>query len=306
MYSIAHGCAVLYFWNEKVAKKGADNCLSVEHYQHRTYPSGACTLLKWFDGTYSQCNNGTQHRYNTEITDPDIPDMFMYERVDTKIPPTGHTYLPNDTGFGMSEHKDWGNYLAQRYVKTTRYDSLGQKVNISEFHWFNFGYGEVVGPNGVVFEADGVTRKIAAHPGEVWMRRTLEETEQWTIVDLRKNAPQRSRWGKGIRTSQLRPLREAVVPITDARWNLYSAPLPISREKAEDLHYLSKHLPDPAKQALYPPYVPGEEYAVGDPDVDEEPAEEVTQHSEGEMEDSSEEEEESLVARKRRRIAEAA
>ncbi len=40
------------------------------------------------------------HRYNCEITDPDIPGMFMYERMDVKVPPTGHTYLINDTWFG--------------------------------------------------------------------------------------------------------------------------------------------------------------------------------------------------------------
>ena len=108
IFSEARRCTVLYFWNEKIAEKGANNCVSVEHYQHLNYPSGAVHLVKWYDGTYSQCNNGTMLRYNLEITDPDIPEMFMYEQINVKIPPTGHTYLVNDTWFGKVRKSSTG------------------------------------------------------------------------------------------------------------------------------------------------------------------------------------------------------
>ncbi|KAK3287753.1 hypothetical protein CYMTET_4751 [Cymbomonas tetramitiformis] len=269
MYSHARQCTVLYFWNEKIAEKGANNCISVEHYQHEHYPSGAMHLVKWYDGTASQCNNGTMLRYNLEITDPDSK-MFMYERMDVKVPPTGHTYLINDTWFGAPEvpppicveppqdiHRDWTAYLAQLYVKTTRPDQNGKKVNISEFHWFNFGIAEVLGPDGkILLKGDG-TPELATHPGEVWMRRELDDKEPWTIVDLRKRAPRnRAEWGKGVRTQDLPPLPN-VLPITNPTFQLYSGPLPITKEKVQDLHKLSKFLPDPAKAALYPPYVEG-------------------------------------------------
>ncbi|KAK3286499.1 hypothetical protein CYMTET_5948 [Cymbomonas tetramitiformis] len=289
IYSYARRCTVLYFWNEKIAEKGANNCVSVEHYQHLHYPSGAVHLVKWFDGTAGQCNNGTMHRYNTEITDPDIPEMFMYERMDVKVPPTGHTYLINDTWFGAIQraaktwsvisdlddwveiaagssrlsppicvvpeqgiHRDWNAYLSQRYVKTTRKDKHGDKVNISEFHWFNYGIGEVVGQK----KADG-TPVLASHPGEIWMRRTLEESEPWTIVDLRKEAPSNhALWGTGIRTRDL-PVIPNLLPITDPSFQLYNAPLLITKAKVKDLHQLSKYFPNLEKRAQYPEHVVG-------------------------------------------------
>ncbi|KAK3288907.1 hypothetical protein CYMTET_3640 [Cymbomonas tetramitiformis] len=110
IFSYAGQVAVLYLWNEKIAEKGANNCISVEHYQHQNYPSGAMHLVKWYDGTFSQCNNGTMLRYNLTITDPDT-ELFMYKRIDVKIPPTGHTYLVNDTWFGAIQRaaKSWSN-----------------------------------------------------------------------------------------------------------------------------------------------------------------------------------------------------
>ncbi|KAK3256726.1 hypothetical protein CYMTET_34153 [Cymbomonas tetramitiformis] len=245
IFSQARRRTVLYFWNEKIAEKGANNCVSIEHYQHLHYGSGATNLIKWYDGTFSQCNNGTMLRYNLEITDPDIPSMFMYQRMDVKIPPTGHTYLVNDSWFGS------------RFVKTTRTDSKYNKVNISEYHWFNYGVGEVIGPDGKqVLMADG-SPQLQSHPGEVWMRKELNEKEPWVVLDLRRNAPRdHSKWGKGLRTRDL-PAVDGVLPITDPKFQLYHAPLPITKEKIQDLHKLSKFLPDPAKAALYPPYVEG-------------------------------------------------
>eukprot|EP00854_Cymbomonas_tetramitiformis_P008907 gene8907-10553_t len=226
IFSQARRCAVLYFWNEKIAEKGANNCVSIAHYQHTHFPSGAMHLIKWYDGTASQCNNGTMLHYNVEITDPDIPEMYMYQRMDVKIPPIGHTYLINDTWFGaisraakkwsiisdmadwiaisagcrgktppicvepaQEVHRNWAEYLSQRQVKTTRTDSNYNKVNISEFHWFNFGVGEAFGPDGKpVLMPDGKPQ-LESHPGEVWMRKDLKDKQPWVILDLRRNAP---------------------------------------------------------------------------------------------------------------------
>ncbi len=149
-------------------------------------------------------------------------------------------------------HRDWNAYLSQRYVKTTRKDKHGDKVNISEFHWFNYGIGEVVGQK----KADG-TPVLASHPGEIWMRRTLEESEPWTIVDLRKGAPSNhALWGTGIRTRDL-PVVPNLLPITDPSFQLYNAPLLITKAKVKDLHQLSKYLPNLEKRAQYPEHVVG-------------------------------------------------
>ncbi|KAK3238974.1 hypothetical protein CYMTET_51061 [Cymbomonas tetramitiformis] len=258
IYSHARQCTVLYFWNEKIAEKGANNCISVEHYQHEHYPSGAMHLVKWYDGTASQCNNGTMLRCNLEITDPDSK-MFMYERMDVKVPPTGHAYVINDSRFGAIQRTAKNHNIINDLADWLEISEgqNGKKVNISEFHWFNFGIAEVLGPDGkILLKGDG-TPELATHPGEVWMRRELDDKEPWTIVDLRKRAPRnRAEWGKGVRTQDLPPLPN-VLPITNPTFQLYSGPLPITKEKVQDLHKLSKFLPDPANAALYPPYVEG-------------------------------------------------
>jgi len=212
----------------------------------------------------------------------------------------------------QSVHRKWDEYLSQRFVKTSRAGSQGEKVNLSEFHWFNFGVAQIQEP--------GEPVKLAHHPGEVWMRRTLDPTAPWTILDLRRNAPRdKSKWGTGIRTRDLPPLAAPVVPITDPKFALYSGPLPITKAKIDDLHTLSKFLKDPAKAALYPAYMPGQR--VKNPEPGEEPAEDAEEpdgqayaagetgagelSSEGESTSeesgsSSDEEEESLAARGKR------
>ncbi|KAK3237047.1 hypothetical protein CYMTET_52852 [Cymbomonas tetramitiformis] len=168
-------------------------------------------------------------RYNCSVTAPDIPELYMYERMDVKVPPTGHTYLPNDTGFGAS----------------TRADEQGVKMNMSEFHWFNYGYGELVGPNG------------------------------------------------------------PVVPVSDPCFTLYDGPLPLPQAKVVDLHILSKFLPDPAKRALYPPYIEGvtncrveEEDAT--PPVSESESEQEERGQDGEDDESSSSDEAPLADRRAR------
>lgn len=209
-------------------------------------------------------------------------------------------------------HRKWDEYFSQRFVKSTRNDSLGNKVNISEFHWFNFGVAEV--------QKEGEPVKLAYHPGEVWMRRTLDVNSPWTIVDLRRNAPrERAKWGSGIKTSDLPPLSAEVIPISDPRFDLYSGPLPLTKEKIIDLHKLSKYLSDPEKAKLYPAYVPGQ--PVKDAAPGEEPAQDVEvldedspgaaghgsssdSHSGGSTDsenDTSSSEEENLIERKVRR-----
>ncbi|KAK3246424.1 hypothetical protein CYMTET_44039 [Cymbomonas tetramitiformis] len=176
-------------------------------------------------------------------------------------------------------HRDWREYLGQRFVKTTRTDSKYNKVNISEYHWFNYGVGEVIGPDGKqVLMADG-SPQLQSHPGEVWMRKELNEKEPWVVLALRRNAPRdHSKWGKGLRTRDL-PAVDGVLPITDPKFQLYHAPPPYYQGKIQDLHKLSKFLPDPAKAALYPPYVEGmlfknngsADAAVEEPEEPEEP-----------------------------------
>ncbi|KAK3279263.1 hypothetical protein CYMTET_12845 [Cymbomonas tetramitiformis] len=99
--------------------------------------------------------------------------------------------------------------------------------------------------------------QLQSRPGEIWMRKNLKDKQPWVILDLRRNAPKDHRqWGKGARTRDV-PVIEGILPITDSKFQLYHAPLPITKEKVQDLHKLSKYLPDEAKAALYPAYVEG-------------------------------------------------
>jgi hypothetical protein len=92
--------------------------------------------------------------------------------------------------------------------------------------WFNFGVGEqqkddgtvvlVKHPDQVLFAES--PRFVSDCTLQIWYRMKLDTTERWKIVQLvrSKSAP-----SAGV--------------ISDARYDLYSEPLPLPREKIADL-----------------------------------------------------------------------
>lgn len=100
IYSHAHCQHTIFFWNEVVGDKGVNNVISCEHHHHMNHGSGAGFLKMWFDACAGQCNNWVLIMYHLLITDPDL-GMFMYHRLDEKIPTKGHTYLENDRATGL-------------------------------------------------------------------------------------------------------------------------------------------------------------------------------------------------------------
>lgn len=99
IFSKARNTHSLYFWNEVVGQKVVNNVLSAEHDHHMNMGTGAKHLCLWFDRCSGQCNNWAEVQYHIHITDEDA-GMFMYDRIDSKTPISGHSYMDNDREFG--------------------------------------------------------------------------------------------------------------------------------------------------------------------------------------------------------------
>jgi hypothetical protein len=266
----------LYVWNEQIARKGPNEIMSAEYHYHNTNGTGARCLNKWFDNTGGQVNNYDYVKYMCLITDPDIGDgaYRMYQRIDEKLAPPGHTYMRCDAGFGsiqiaakskkiianMEEwmdiakgaskanpHRvveltqdmiyDWAEFLKQIYVNGTRKGAGGNNVKLQGSCWRNYGVGE-----------DPETGELVWHPGEVWLRYTFDEKEPWTKLDLRRQA-KKAHLYKTPTTKSSALTIPAITPITS--FPLYTEGLlPLPAAKVKDLQSLCKHLL-PADQGYY-------------------------------------------------------
>lgn len=89
----------LFFWDETVANKGANEVLSCAHSFFLRRRTGATKLSWWADNTSSQLKNNFQMLYCNELV---IEEGFAYfTRLDNKYSPPGHTFMENDRAFGL-------------------------------------------------------------------------------------------------------------------------------------------------------------------------------------------------------------
>ena len=176
VWSEARQQVTALFWNETVAKSGANEIISAEHWHHMNAGTGATTLELWFDACPGQISNWDGVMYHMHITDQDSP-LWMYERIDEKLLQQGHSYSVCDRNFAYPQHAakrkksvetmedwvqlyreankqhpylihklqqseimDWHSYLKQHYVRT-RLDSNGIKPLLEGSHWRNYGWG---------------------------------------------------------------------------------------------------------------------------------------------------------------------
>lgn len=206
------------FMLQVVGEKGVNTVISTEHRHHMTQGSGAEWLILWFDACAGQMCNWTEVMYHCHITDPDL-QMHMYNRIDSKIPIKGHTFLECDRGFGeviraskgvkiisdmkdwmgiaaksnlkhppliteftQEMHYDWESFLKQFYVKG-RKDIDDLKALLVGSKWRSYGASEelIRCPNGVPPRVE-----LCSHPGEVWIRYSHDATEPWTKIDMRR------------------------------------------------------------------------------------------------------------------------
>jgi hypothetical protein len=194
-----------------------DNVISIEHDHHMEMGTGCTSLAMWFDACAGQCNNWILVMYHLYITDPDL-GMLMYDRLIENIPEKGHTYIEPDRGFGdiqqaarglktiadmqdwmdiargankkhpfrvvefkQGMHRDWTNFLKQFFVKG-RKDVDGEKVLLQGSKIRSYGKSPVA-----VVHADGTTKiEMVSHPGEVWMKYSFRDDEDWTKLDMRR------------------------------------------------------------------------------------------------------------------------
>ena len=133
-YGIYSGQAdthTLAFWSEKEAKKGSNEVISALHHHQLTRNTSATHLIAWGDNTSSQLKNQFVMLYRAELAHPG--GLALYERVDSKFGPPGHTFLDNDRAFGqlrqrankvqtLGSTKAWLK-LAQRAHVTPRFNA---------------------------------------------------------------------------------------------------------------------------------------------------------------------------------------
>lgn len=133
-YGIYSGQAdthTLAFWSEKEAKKGSNEVISALHHHQLTRNTSATHLIAWGDNTSSQLKNQFVMLYRAELAHPG--GLALYERVDSKFGPPGHTFLDNDRAFGqlrqrankvqtLGSTKAWLK-LAQRARVTPRFNA---------------------------------------------------------------------------------------------------------------------------------------------------------------------------------------
>ena len=159
------------------------------------------------DGTYGQVNNYDNLKYQIACTDRDIPLLYKYERVDGFRGPKGHTFMDADREAGRISQEskkwktisdkedwiqiakdtnnqrksiiiectsdlflDWDRILEQWFVKRTTTKD-GSKWTVLDYHWLNFGVGEVIDKNGVVMENG--KPKLQYHPGACSVRSKM-------------------------------------------------------------------------------------------------------------------------------------
>ena len=91
-------------------------------------------------------------------------------------------------------------------------NTAGAKVPFLKVRWFNYGVGE---------RADGT---LEAHPDEVWYRLSLKTDEPWKKISLTRRAA-------------------AVGIISDAKFDLHTAPLSLPAKKVKDLAKFRAWLP---------------------------------------------------------------
>ncbi len=76
----------------QVAHKGVNNVLSAVHHHLTTRSTDARHLIWWGDSAPGQLKNFVHMHYCVELCHP-RSTIRMFDRVDAKFPPVGHTYL---------------------------------------------------------------------------------------------------------------------------------------------------------------------------------------------------------------------
>ena len=261
LYGLYSGQAqthTLAFWDETIADKGSNACLSAA-YQHFTVRNtGANALAWWVDNTSAQIKNKSGILFAEELTRVDGFNFFR--RVDLRCSPPGHTFMENDRMFGVlstkakhspmiASSKSWlrlattirnpgvhtlwmqqaffrnfQTYLNALYtIPSKQFTNIdGDKVAIMKIRWFNFGIGE---------DDDG---SLVAHPGVVWYRMSLKPDEPWKKIRLVERVD-----------------RAAAGSIDDPTYTLFTEPIQLEPAKVADLAKFRKWVPK-KYHGLYP------------------------------------------------------
>lgn len=246
----------VYLWPESVAPKHPDTLLScLDLHLQEVENENRKWCVFWADNTRSQNKNYTVVMYFENLV-----FSGARQRIDYKFFIPGHSYGPVDRNTGRCEQifrkeqsietprdyaklineselsskmnwiemeqqhfKCYSTWLRTKY-KEQRKDANKQPCHFSEMAHFNFGIGERTDPT-------DDTVKTFRHPGEIWMRRTLDPREDPTVLDIRI---------KG----QDRDLSRTTLK------NLNSTTIQLSEKKRKDLLSLCKYL-SPGAKAYY-------------------------------------------------------
>lgn len=203
----------VYIWPQTIGPKNPDtvvSCLDL-HLRENERQNKKWNIF-WADNTRSQNKNFTVAFYFDHLV-----STGFRERIDFKFFLAGHSFGAVDRSGGRTENivlskaekieiprdyvdlmnssslhpritwreieqenlKSFSTWLRMKYTEKSK-DVYGNAYRFSDTMHFNYGIGERVDP------ADGNV-KTYSHPGIVWLRKTLDPTEEPIEVDFRKS-----------------------------------------------------------------------------------------------------------------------
>ena len=274
----------LAFWDETIANKGSNEVISSAHEHFVKRATGSTQLAWWGDNTSSQMKNQFLMLYANELAHDD--GFGFYERIDNKYSPPGHTFMENDRAFGVISRKakrtkvigsskawmrlaekakqpkyhtlwmdrlkfrDWKAFLGAKYRVPSRWKNTdGDNVPFLKVRWFNYGVGEE-GPDGA----------LVSHPNEVWYRLSLDATEPWKKIKLKRSGA-------------------AVGVIGDPTYALHAAALALDPKKVKDLAKFRAWLPKEF-HSLYPDAIAASDSSSNEASEPEDEVEEAQEEPE--------------------------
>lgn len=259
VYSASVGMTTAFMWHELLARRGANDvisCLSRFIFHTHMGRTGAKWSIWWADN----CPGQNKNNYIMWFFQ-DLIRRHVYSRIDYKFLIAGHTYGSTDQTFGAIERytsridtvyvpdqwyqhvrnacagmksvivvemqqsffRNFHQHLNKMFTERNK-DEDKQTLDFKNVVWFNFGKGERL-VNGKL--------EVIDHPKEVWVRYTYNVREQPRCVSFYKKRNQKS-------------LDVGPLPL----YNQY--PIPIKKEKADDLHGLVGEYVPPEYRPFYP------------------------------------------------------
>ena len=184
--------ASMYCWDETVAKKGANEVISCLNNYFSGVDKGVDTLFLYSDGCGGQNKNKYVVMYLYSLV-----KLGRYKKIRHIFPIRGHSFLPCDRDFGITEKKkrkteriyipdEWIS-LIKRARKHNPFDvvKVGQSIvfdyqtHLPQF-FKNTAFTAIHMRDTHMFEYSH------EHPDEVWIKYSYSDVEDWSRFTIQK------------------------------------------------------------------------------------------------------------------------